>query len=91
MERDRLGARFSIVVVAEGAKPVGGKVSLIREAQESSPSGSAASRARRGRYREADRQRNAQRRARPPAARRRADQLRSDPGHPLRRAGRWSC
>jgi phosphofructokinase-like protein len=31
--RDRFGARFSIVVVAEGAKPVGGKVSLIREAQ----------------------------------------------------------
>lgn len=31
--RDRFGARFSIVVVAEGAKPVDGKVSLIREAQ----------------------------------------------------------
>ncbi len=27
-----LGARFSIVVVAEGAKPVGGKVSLVKEA-----------------------------------------------------------
>jgi phosphofructokinase-like protein len=31
--RDRFGARFSIVVVAEGAKPVGGKVSLVREAK----------------------------------------------------------
>jgi 6-phosphofructokinase 1 len=31
--RERFGARFSIVVAAEGAKPVGGKVSLIREAQ----------------------------------------------------------
>src|SRR5688572_17957700 len=29
--RDRLGARFSIVVVAEGAKPVGGKVSLLKQ------------------------------------------------------------
>ena len=31
--RDRLGARFSIVVVAEGAKPVGGKVSVVKEAE----------------------------------------------------------
>ena len=31
-ERDRWGARFSIVVVAEGAFPKGGKHSLIREA-----------------------------------------------------------
>jgi phosphofructokinase-like protein len=30
--REHFGARFSIVVVAEGAKPVGGKVSLVREA-----------------------------------------------------------
>jgi 6-phosphofructokinase len=30
--RDKYGARFSIVVVAEGAKPMGGKVSLVREA-----------------------------------------------------------
>ena len=29
--RDSYGARFSIVVVAEGAKPVGGQVSLLRE------------------------------------------------------------
>ena len=30
--RDALGARFSIVVVAEGAKPLGGSVSLVRAA-----------------------------------------------------------
>ena len=33
LERERWGARFSILVVAEGAKPVGGNVSIIREAQ----------------------------------------------------------
>ena len=33
-ERARLGANFSIVVVAEGAKPKGGAVSLIREARD---------------------------------------------------------
>lgn len=32
VERDTYGARFSIVVVAEGAKPVGGKVSVVQEA-----------------------------------------------------------
>ncbi|MGE3177545.1 MAG: 6-phosphofructokinase, partial [Vicinamibacterales bacterium] len=31
-ERDRWGARFSIVVVAEGAFPKGGKLSLVEEA-----------------------------------------------------------
>ena len=31
--REAAGRRFSIVVVAEGAKPVGGKVSLVREAE----------------------------------------------------------
>ena len=31
--RDNFGARFSIVVVAEGAKPIGGKVSLVKEAE----------------------------------------------------------
>jgi len=30
-ERDKFGARFSIVVVAEGAVPVGGKVSIVAE------------------------------------------------------------
>jgi len=33
-ERDRWGARFSIVVVAEGAYPKGGKLALVEEAQE---------------------------------------------------------
>ena len=33
-ERERWGASFSIVVVAEGAKPKGGTVSLIREARK---------------------------------------------------------
>ena len=32
-ERDRMGARFSIVVAAEGAKPIGGKVTLLKEAE----------------------------------------------------------
>jgi 6-phosphofructokinase 1 len=31
-ERDKMGARFSIVVAAEGAKPVGGRVTLLKEA-----------------------------------------------------------
>jgi ATP-dependent phosphofructokinase / diphosphate-dependent phosphofructokinase len=34
LQRDRWGARFSIVVVAEGAFPKGGKLSLIQEARE---------------------------------------------------------
>ena len=32
-ERDQMGARFSIVVAAEGAKPLGGKVTLLKEAE----------------------------------------------------------
>jgi phosphofructokinase-like protein len=32
-ERERLGARFSIVVVAEGARPVGGAVTLLERAR----------------------------------------------------------
>ena len=31
--RERFGARFSIIVAAEGAKPVGGSVSVIKEAE----------------------------------------------------------
>jgi 6-phosphofructokinase 1 len=31
--RDRFGARFSIVVAAEGAKPVGGEVTVLRAAE----------------------------------------------------------
>ena len=34
IERDTFGARFSIVVVAEGAKPVGGAVSVVEPASE---------------------------------------------------------
>jgi 6-phosphofructokinase 1 len=33
-ERDRWGAHFSIVVVAEGAYPVGGKLALVEEAHD---------------------------------------------------------
>jgi 6-phosphofructokinase 1 len=32
LERERWGARFSIVVAAEGAKPVGGKLSVVKAA-----------------------------------------------------------
>jgi ATP-dependent phosphofructokinase / diphosphate-dependent phosphofructokinase len=32
LERERFGARFSIVVVAEGAKPLGGALTLLEEA-----------------------------------------------------------
>ena len=32
-ERDQMGARFSIVVAAEGAKPIGGKATLLKEAE----------------------------------------------------------
>jgi len=32
-ERERWGARFSIVVAAEGARPLGGKVSVLKEAE----------------------------------------------------------
>jgi ATP-dependent phosphofructokinase / diphosphate-dependent phosphofructokinase len=35
--RESLGARFSVVVVAEGAKPVGGSVSLVREGTAAVP------------------------------------------------------
>ncbi|MGH7339327.1 MAG: 6-phosphofructokinase, partial [Candidatus Rokuibacteriota bacterium] len=36
-ERDDWGARFSIVVVAEGARPAGGSVSVVREARGTRP------------------------------------------------------
>ena len=35
--RERLGARFSIVVVAEGAAPVGGEVSVVEEGSTGKP------------------------------------------------------
>jgi phosphofructokinase-like protein len=34
-DRDHMGARFSIVVVAEGARPVGGKLTVLKEAEGS--------------------------------------------------------
>ena len=34
-DREKLGARFSIVVAAEGAKPVGGKATILKEAEGS--------------------------------------------------------
>ena len=88
-EREAWGARFSIVVVAEGAVPIGGKVSLIAEGDaagtSSGSAGSARSVARAAR--EADRQRDPLCRARPPAARRHADELRPRPGHTVWRQG----
>ncbi|MBI2189275.1 MAG: ATP-dependent 6-phosphofructokinase [Acidobacteria bacterium] len=36
-DRDAWGARFSIVVVAEGARPTGGAVSVVQEARGSQP------------------------------------------------------
>ena len=85
-ERDRWGAKFSIVVVAEGAYPKGGTLSLIEAAHGSfvraAPGGigSLVCDALAGKP-----ERNAIGRAGPPAARRRADQLRSRAGHALRR------
>ncbi len=88
-ERDRWGARFSIVVVAEGAFPKGGKLALLEEAT--------AGRAERlggvgvqvaDALGDADGEGNAVGRARAPAAGRRAHQLRSRPGDAVRRQGR---
>jgi 6-phosphofructokinase 1 len=36
-DRDRLGARFSIVVVAEGARPKGGHMTVLEEAHDGHP------------------------------------------------------
>ena len=36
-DRDRWGARFSIVVVAEGARPAGGQISLVERAKGAQP------------------------------------------------------
>ena len=87
-DRDARGARFSIVVVAEGARPIHGSLSLI-EAGEGrtcrAPRGSGSAvrqRARRARW-----QRDASRRARPPAARRITDGVRSNAGDQIRRKG----
>ncbi len=83
------GARFSIVVVAEGAKPVGG--AHHREGGGDARRGRAPRRHRRaGRGRAAgdDGEGQPQRRARAPAARRLADRVRSRAGHAFRRQGR---
>ena len=77
MAREKWGASFSIVVVAEGAMPKDGKRHLIQEAHGGNVErlgGAAAAVV--GPARQAHRQGNAQRGARPPAARRRPDQLR---------------
>ena len=85
----RWGAKFSIVVVAEGAMPKGGRRSLVEEARGGRVErlggiGAQVCDA----LAQADRQGNAHGRARPPAARRRADQLRSRARDALRRQGR---
>jgi 6-phosphofructokinase 1 len=79
-ERDKWGAKFSIVVVAEGAYPKGGTLSLIEAAH-----GLASGVRRAG---DRDGQGNAFRRAGSPPAWRRADQLRSDSRDALRRQSR---
>ena len=86
-DRDHMGARFSIVVAAEGARPIGGKATLLKAAEGAwvERLGGVAA-LRRRRPRDADREGDPQRRARASAARRRADQLRPHPRDPLRRA-----
>ena len=88
-ERERWGARFSIVVAAEGARPKNGVVSLLPAGRRRGCR--AAGRHRQeggGRARGDDRQGVPRRRARPLAARRSADQLRPRARDPLRRQGR---
>ena len=91
-EREKFGARFSIVVVAEGAAPIGGKVSLIAEGDAATAERlGGLQRNLRAPAREADRQGIALRRARPSAARRHADEPRSHARHALRRQGCRMC
>ena len=90
-ERDNWGAKFSIVVVAEGAFPKGGQPSLIEAAHDAHAErlggiGAQVCEA----LAKADGQGNALGRARSPAAGRRADQLRSRAGDALRRPRPWS-
>ena len=86
-DRDRWGARFSIVVVAEGAFPKGGSWRPRGSARR--PRGTARRHRRQGRRRaRTDREGNAVGRARSPAARRRANQLRSCARDAIRRQGR---
>ncbi len=76
-ERDDWGAKFSIVVVAEGAVPIGGKVALLEEAHGgySERLGGIGLRVCQDLARQTGK------------ARRRADQLRPRAGDPLRREG----
>ena len=91
-QRERRGAKFSIVVVAEGAAPKGGDGVGARQGGRA---GREARRHRRGRRqgpRAADRQGGPHRRARPPAARRHPDGVRPPARAALRRrrrARRW--
>ena len=87
-ERDKWGAKFSIVVVAEGAFPKGGTQSLIEAAHDAHLErlggiGAQVCEA----LARGDGQGNAVGRARPPAARRRADEFRSRAGDAVRRQG----
>ena len=85
-ERDKWGAKFSIVVVAEGAFPKGGKLALLEEAHAGIAErlggiGAQVCAA----LGATDRQGDAVGRPRPPAARRGADELRPGAGDALRR------
>ena len=87
-ERDKWGAKFSIVVVAEGAFPKGGIPVAHRGGARRAPR--APRRHRRESLRRAgtgDGEADAVGRARPPAAGRRADQLRSRARDAVRRQG----
>ena len=87
-EREERGAKFSIVVVAEGAVPEGGTSVDARQGRR--PGGEARWHGRQGRRRTrgADRQGGPHRRARTPAARRVTDRLRPGPRVALRRRRR---
>ena len=90
-ERESFGARFSIVVVAEGATPVGGKATLMQEATMGHVErlgGVGALLA--AQLQSRDRQGNALRGARPSSARRPADGVRSRARDALWRQSRAS-
>ena len=86
------GAHFSIVVVAEGAYPKGGTLSLLEAAHDGHAErlGGIGAQVCEALARR-DRQGDAIGGARPPAAGRCANQLRSRAGDALRRRRRWSC
>ena len=88
-DRDAWGAHFSIVVVAEGAKPVGGATSLIKSASlgRAERLGGVGHRIA-ARARGDDRKGNADRRPWSPAAWRVPNCIRSRPRHEIRRQSR---